>query len=229
MTAAVSASVFLASASTMAVQPAAAAVGTLDDAIVQVSESSYPILTKLQGDKFRGFSNKIADLVLTSVPPEKLGKSINLAIDVLDSAPKASMDEFNGVLKESFANLQPDSCTLVPLPSMAAVDKFKTAAQDKVDASKLQTFEKTWAPLVGALSKTENSICLPPVEALDKLSLAQANLGRSFGQTEAQAFTSFTGPALKQSIPLGKVFPLLGDAKMLAPTATAGEKVNFIL
>jgi len=208
--------------------PSLAATTSLNDAIVEVSESSYPILKALKDDNFQAFSVKIADLLLT-IQPDKLGKSIELAVDVLDSPPPEKFDQFNSVLKEAFTDLKIDSCTLVPLPPLSIVDRFQAIAVDRVPSAKLKTFEDTWKPSLSALSgsKTDAAICLPPAATLDKLSLAQADLGRSFGSAESKAFGSYTTPMLRQSITLSRVFPLINDAKKLAPTATVGEKAAF--
>ena len=45
----------------------------------------------------------------------------------------------------------------------------------QVDASKLKAFSESWGPTLKALPRTDGdtAICLPSVESLDKLSLAQ--------------------------------------------------------
>merc|ERR1740139_218506 len=206
----------------------AIAAPSLNEAIVEVSQTSYPILKALKAETFVPFSAKIGKLVL-DIAPDKLGKSIDLGVDVFLSAPAEKLATLNGVVKESFAGIEAASCTLVPLPSSAAATKFKDIATASVDAAKLKAFAEAYGPTLAALPKTEagDFICLPPSASLDKLSLAQADVGRSFGAEESKRFSAYTTPVLKGAITISKVFPLLDDAKRLAPTATSQEKAAF--
>lgn len=214
-------------ATTAAPQSAMAAAPTIEEAIIEVTSASYPILKALQAETFVPFSEKIGSLVL-DIPAAKLGKSIALGIDVLDSVPDAELTKFNGIVKDAFAELKTDSCTLVPLPSSKNVAKFNAiVASDSDAAAKIKEFDAKWGPTLSALSKTDSAICLPPAATLTKLSLAQADVGRAFGAAEAKAFAAYSTPVLKSSITVGKVLPLLGDAKKLAPTASAAEKAAF--
>merc|ERR1740139_148708 len=206
----------------------AIAAPSLNEAIVEVSQTSYPILKALKAETFVPFSAKIGKLVL-DIAPDKLGKSIDLGVDVFLSAPAEKLATLNGVVKESFAGIEAASCTLVPLPSSAAATKFKDIATASVDAAKLKAFAEAYGPTLAALPKTEagDFICLPPSASLDKLSLAQADVGRSFGAEESKRFSAYTTPVLKGAITISKVFPLLDDAKRLAPTATSQEKAAY--
>ena len=66
------------SASLLAGAPhTALAAPTLNEAIVEVSQTSYPILKALTAETFVPFSAKIGKLVL-DIAPDKLGKSIAL-------------------------------------------------------------------------------------------------------------------------------------------------------
>jgi hypothetical protein len=205
----------------LAVQP------TLNEAIVEVSETSYPILRALDPTNFRDFSTKIGDLLLT-INPDKLGKSIELAIDALDSVSSEKLATFNVILKDAYADLSVDSCTMVPLPPKTIVDKFAGVVSEKVDPDKMKVFKETWNPSLEALKKTDETICLPPNRAsLDKLALAQADLARTFGTSETKAFVSYTGPLLKSSITVSKALSLVNDAKMMTPNASPQAKKDF--
>jgi len=214
------------SASLLAVVPPALAAPTLNEAIVEVSQTSYPIIKALKAETFVPFSEKIAKLIL-DIKPDKLGKSIDLGVDAFLSVPPEKLAALNTVVKDSFAGLEASSCTLVPLPSSAAASKFKDVATASVDAAKLKAFADAYGPALAALPKTETAICLPSADALDKLSLAQADVGRSFGAEESKKFAAYATPALKGSVSIGKVLPLLDDAKKLAPAATPKEKAAF--
>jgi len=212
---------------TVMIPAAFAAQPTLQEAIVEVSETSYPILKALDSTNFKEFSTKIGDLLLR-INPDKLGKSIELGIDALDSAPPEKIAAFNAILAEAYTDVSVDSCKMVPLPPMAVVDKFAAVAAEKVNPDKLKAFEETWKPSLEALKKTDESICLPPsAKTLDRLALAQAELGSSYGKAEMKAFGSYTGPILKQTITPGKALSFVNDAKTLAPTASSQAKKDF--
>jgi len=198
----------------------------LDDAIVEVSESSYPIIKKLNAEKFVPFSEKIGNLFL-DIKPEKLGKAIDLSIDVFNSVPDEKLAPLKATIKESFADLKTDSCTLVPLPSAATADRYKAIAEQNVAPEKIKAFAEKWGDALQSLSKTDGAICLPSSAALDKLSLAQAEVGKSFGAEESKKFAAFAEPLVRAKLGMGTVLSLAGDAKGLTPTATAEESGAF--
>jgi hypothetical protein len=111
----------------------ALAAPTLNEAIVEVSQTSYPILKALTAETFVPFSAKIGKLLL-DIAPEKLGKSIDLGVDAFLSVPPEKLAVLNSVVKDSFAGLEAASCTLVPLPSAETANKFKDVAAASVDA-----------------------------------------------------------------------------------------------
>jgi len=200
---------------------------SLNEAIVEASEASYPIINALEPLVFPSFTDTLGKLLL-DIKPEKLGRSIELAIDVFDSVPEQELTMFNGVVKEAFADLKTDSCTLIPLPSQSLVTRFQTVATQTIDAEKLSAFGKAWGPSIAALSKTSEAICLPPVEALDKLALAQADVGRAFDFNAGQRFFEYTVPMLKGEVRLtDETLSLVSSAKMQAADATLKEKVAF--
>lgn len=211
-------------ASLMATPPAFAQ--TLDEAIVDVSQSSYPILKALRAETFVPFSEKIGKLLL-DIPKDKLGKSLGLGVDMYNSVPADKVTALNEVVTGAFADLKPDSCTLVPLPSASVAEKFTAIAGETVDPAKLKAFGEAWGPTLSALPKTDAGICLPSSASLDKLALAQADIGRSFGAGEGKAFATATTATLKSKLSLGTLLPLVKDAEKLAPTATAAEKARF--
>jgi len=206
--------------------PHSVSAATLEEAIVEVSETSYPIIKALRPETFRPFSEKVANLIL-DIKTVKLGPSISAAADVFNSVPAATRTEFTGVVKDAFENLRTDSCTLVPLPPPNIVERFSAIATETVDPAKLKAFEAAWGPALGALAKTDDAICLPPVATLERLALAQAEVGRSFGAVESKAFEKATVPTLKSTLTINKLLPLIDDAKRLASAATPKEKAAF--
>ena len=201
---------------------------SLDDAIVQVSRTSYPIIKALRAETFVPFTEKIAEL-FQGLPQEELGVTIALGVDVFDSVPDEAVKAFSAVVKDAFADLSTDSCTLVPLPSPTSAKAFGEIASRSVDSAKLRGVTAKWAPTLEALPIAGGgaSICLPPVETLDQLALAQAEIGRSFGVEEGRRLGSYAKPFLALAIKIEDALPLLTDAKKLAPTATNAEKTAF--
>ena len=131
-------------------------------------------------------------------------------------------NDFNAVVKESFTGLSPDSgCNVVPLPPKSLVDNVaKTPAAALVDKAKLAKLESTYGGTLKLLptsdsfvvdSKPFSVICMPTVDSLDQLTLAQAEVGRAIGQAERAAVVEFVPGALSKIRP--------SDAMPLAKTA----------
>lgn len=199
---------------------------TLDDAILEVSRTSYPIIKALRTESFVPFTEKLGDLFL-GLPPDKLGTTIALGAEVFNSVPDETVSAFNAVVKDAFADLKTDSCTLVPLPSATTAEAFAKLASISVEPTQLKAVRAKWGPVLEALPTTGNGICLPPVETLDRLALAQAEVGRSFGSEESRRLGKYATPFLALSITIDDVLPLFADAKKLTPTATNAEKTAF--
>jgi len=200
---------------------------SLNDAIVELSEASYPIL-KAQQANFGPFQSQVGELIL-KLKPDKLAKSISLGLDAFDTVPADTVSALTKTLKEEYAGVKPDSCSLVPLPPQAFVEKFQaSAALSKVDGSKLAAFQDKWGASYAAVPRTDAAICLPASPAaLDKLALAQADVGRAIAPAEAKAFGVWTQAMLKSGIGLSDALPLADAAKKLAPSATPAEKMRF--
>lgn len=208
-------------------QMAIALPPSLNDAIVELSEASYPIL-KAQTANFPPFTAQVGDLFL-KIKPDKLAKSIDLGLNVFDSVPADKVAAFTSVVKAEYSGVKTDTCSLVPLPPQSLLEKVKaSSAVSQVDSAKFSAFADKWGAAFAALPKTESAICLPSTPAsLDTLALAQADVGRAFGVAESKAFGVWTNAMLKSSIGLSDALPLADSAKKLAPSATSAEKMRF--
>jgi len=217
----------LCSTSLLATPPALALPPTLDSVIVETTDAAYPILKALEPGQFGGFTELIGKL-LFEIKPEKTGKAVDLLVDVFNSVPPETVDTFNGVVKESFAGLKTDSCTLVPVPTKSVSDKFVGLATQTVDSSKLKAFSAKYGSTIGALSKTDSAVCLPSLTNLEKLAVAQADVGRAFDFNAVRRFNAYTFPMLKGEVKLtDETFSLLVSAKSQAEDATFKEKSDF--
>ena len=66
-----------------------------------MSQSSYPIIGALQKETFVPFTDKIANLIL-AIPEPKLGKALDLGIDVLLTAKPEPLSSLTALVKESY-------------------------------------------------------------------------------------------------------------------------------
>ena len=84
----------LVSASLLASPPALAVPPTLNEAIVETSEASYPILQALD-ETFPPFAASVGK-VLLDIEPAKIGPSIQLGIEAFNSVPAETVTTFTG-------------------------------------------------------------------------------------------------------------------------------------
>jgi len=204
----------------------AAAPTTVNEAIVEFTEALYPILPRLNS-AFPPLTEQVGALIFNSVEPSKLAKSIDLSLDALTSVPPEKISEFNAVVKESFTGLTPDTgCNVVPLPPKSLVTNIaQSEAFGLVDKSKLSAWDAAWGGTLKLLPTTDsfkapdgNSysvICLPTPAALDKLALAQADVGRSIRSEELERVKENLPATLKVIRPTDAI-PIAKTAEKLA-------------
>jgi hypothetical protein len=206
--------------------PANAVPPSIESVIVESTEAAYPIIGALD-EGFPGFTELLGKIIL-DIGPKKLGPAIDRGVDVFNSVPDEKVKAFNGVVKEAFAGLSTDSCTLVPLPSSKAASRFTSMAQETVSQAKLKEFSDKYGSTLAALAKTDSKICLPSKDNLNKLALAQADIGRAFDYDKVNAFSKYVGPVFKGEARLtDETMGLLVSAKSQAPDATYQDRVNF--
>ena len=166
--------------------------------------------------------------LIFEIDSNKLGPAIDLLADVYNLVPDADIGNFNSIIKDSFAGLNMDSCETVPLPAASLGDGFMTVAKKNVDPAKLKSVSAKWQKTLDALPKTDTAICLPTLDSLDKLAVAQANLGRSFDYNAVKKFSEYTFLMLKGEVKLtDETFALLKGAQMQAEGASYEEKNAF--
>ena len=162
--------------------------GPLDDAILEVADSSYPIIKTLNPTTFSPFVDKIGDVVL-KVKPDKLGKAVDAGIDYFLSIPDDKVQATNAAVKEAVSSCSGDK---VPLPSSALFAKLTSSpAFSNVDAAKLKAFAAEAKPAVDALAVKDDLVCLPSVEALKKVSLAQAEAAKAADPAKVRVTARF--------------------------------------
>ena len=200
----------------------------LKDAITELAAATYPILKAQTEDTFPQFTDRIGSLLLTKVRPDKAAKLVDLGLDAFLSVPPETVKTLEGAIKDSFSDLKTETCDLVPLPPSTLLQRFQASeAVKKIGDEKWTRFDALYGGSLKALVKTNDAICLPPVESLAKLSLAQAEVGKGFGKYEAKQFGTMAQVTLQGSLGLSDVLGLANDAKKLAPSATTAEKARF--
>ena len=207
--------------------PAIAAPPSLNDAIVEFTEAVYPVI-KVQNSALPDLSEQAAALIFNSVKPEKLATSIDLLFDAFATVPEEKITAFNDVVKDAFGDAKPPACQLVPLPPKSLTDKvLASAAFKQVDSAKLAAFGEKWGPTLKLLPTSDTYktadgagpftvICLPPPEKLDRLALAQADLGRAFGVVEVKRFFDYTPGMLQKEVRMSDAMPLAQTASKMA-------------
>lgn len=204
----------------------AAAQPTMDEAIVEFTEALYPIIA-VQNKAFPALTEQVGALIFKSIEPAKLAKSIDISLDALASVPSDKIAAFNGVVKEAFDGLKTEDCALTPLPPRSLVDNvLKTEAVKLVDTASYKKWDDAWGGTLKLLPKTDSYvakdgeqysvICLPTPEQLDKLALAQADIGRAIGRDELKAFGDYVPATLKAGIRPTDAMPIAQTASKLA-------------
>ena len=197
-----------------------------------MSRASHPILQSLKPASFQPFTVNVANTFL-KISPSKLSQSIDLGLDALNSVPTENIAAFTNAVKDEFSTLKADSCTLVPLPPVSLVQQLKASkVAASMDSAIFFAYQERWGASYAALdsARTDSSVCLPSPESLEKLALAQAEVGRAIGRDEAKRFDAYTSAMLKSArsvVQVQEVLPLLDEASRLANDATPNERSRF--
>ena len=205
----------------LAVNPPAYAAVTLEAAVNEVTEAAYPFLVAQKAETFAPFEEKLFGALL-SAKPDELGKTIDAGIDVFLSIPADKVAALNAVLKEASTAATASGCeNVVPSPVPKSV-LSKLASSDAVaaaDPAKVKAFSDAAGPVLKSLP-TGDTICLPSVEILNKLTLTQIDVGASADVDLVKTFDKLSKKAGK-TIPTAKLGGLLPDAKRLPGIRTA--------
>jgi len=193
--------------------PALAVAPALEAALIEASDASYPILQTLRPETISPFPEALVGILEKRVPPEKITNLIDKGISAFMSIPDADLAAYVKIAGDATAGLSPESCDLVPLPSIAGVKFANLAGVAGVDSAKLKAAGERAAPALGAFPGTEGKICLPSEAALEKLFVAQTNLLVSTSRDAFGEFGTAAGQAGK-SIPLTDLSNLLPKIQM---------------
>jgi len=162
-------------------QPANAATdtveGSLANAIVQISDTSYPVFASLSDEGVTSFSNKVERLVTKKIPAAKASAAIERGIDAFMGIPNDKLEKWTATLKQSYDGVSSDSCNSIPIPVETIGRLADSEAFKMVPATKFKALEEKYAPSNQAIPKTKTAVCLPANEqGLEKLWIGQTEL-----------------------------------------------------
>ena len=207
-------------------QPALADT-SLEAAINEVNEATYPFIKAQKQETWQPFESKLLDTLLLA-KPSALSATIDSGIDVFLSLPPAKIQALNDVVKTAAATAKlTDSCSaVVPSPAPAALVKRLAASEAVQGASpeKIKAFGDAAGPALKAVGQVAagDSICLPPVSELNKLSLLQIDVIQSVDVAKGKEFDKLSQAAAK-TIPAAKLGGLLPDARKIPGIKTAAN------
>lgn len=220
---------FAASALSALLLTAPANALTLEKAVGDVTEAAYPFLKAQKVETVRPFEERLVDTLLAA-KPAKLAEAVNTGIDVFLALPPEKLTSLTEAVKTASASakLSNECESIVPSPAPAELlDRFaRSEAVAAADALKVKAFGDAAGPALKALPRGE-TICLPPVDALNKLALSQIEIGLSVDPVKVKAFDAASKAAGK-TIPATQLLPLVGDAKKLPGirTAQTGQELS---
>jgi len=193
--------------------------------VVEVADATYPIIKQLKPEAFQPFVGKVFDLLLQA---KELDKATDAGLDYFNSVPDAKVAAVETSVKAAFEGLDPESCAPVPLPTRATFDKVTAKLLDGADAAKVKTFSDRAAPIVASFKMKGDSVCLPPVEALEKAAVAQADAA---GNANGGAGLKF-GKQLSKTVGTAPKGPLLSlftsyDAAKQTLGASREDRARF--
>jgi hypothetical protein len=191
--------------------------------VVELTDAAYPIIRQLTAPKFQPFADKVADLLLQA---GELPAAVDAGLDYFNSMPTAAV---SAAVADAFDGLDPESCARVPLPTRATFDKVAAKASVGVDATKLKKFADAAGPAVAALKvRDDGTVCLPPVDKLEKAALAPADAAKA---ADVAAGTRFNKQAYKSAggIPKGPAIKLFTsyDAAKQSLGASSQDRARF--
>jgi len=178
----------------------------LENAIVKMSDASYPVLSSLTDDNVVSLGNKLTKVVVEKIPPS----AIELGIDAFLGIPSEKLDKWTTTLKQSYDGVSPDSCQSIPVP----VESLRKLADGvKIDETKLKTLQDKFSASNQAVPKIATRICLPSSkEGLEQLWIGQTELAMNLPKKETLEFARAASKAIS-SVPNAELLRIVPDAK----------------
>ena len=182
--------------------------GSLETAIIEASDATYPVLQSLTPENISPLSNKIASILANKIPAEKLARALDGTANTLLSIPDDKLEKFVGTVKNSYQDISIESCSTIPFPANAASLVSGSEAVSKLDVEKVQKVaDKVISPITQSIPQSaEKGICLPSKEGLEQIWIGQTKLALSIPTPIKQQFSADLVPAVKSIPSAGKKF-----------------------
>ena len=202
--------------------------GTLETAIIEASDATYPVLQSLTGEKVSPLANKIANIVTTKIPAERLTTALDSTANTLLNIPDDKLDTFVETVKNSYQGISVDSCSSIPFPTAAASKISSSEGITKLNSEKVQQVtDKVISPLAKTVPfSEEKGICLPSKEGLEQVWIGQTKLVLSIPTPAKQQLVSDLVPAVK-SIPSSELLRLLPETKKILADVDRKQVFKF--
>jgi hypothetical protein len=195
--------------------------GTLEQAIIEASDATYPVLKSLTADSINPLANKVANLITKKIASEKLALAADSAANALLSISDDKVGKFTSIVKESYTGVSSaDSCaTTIPLPLNAINIVANSDGVAKLDLVKVSQVLKKFSSITQAVpfSTEKGILCLPDSqEGLEQIWIGQTELVLSL-RPFPPSFQDFAvkGAAAAKSIPNADLLRVLPDAKKI--------------
>ena len=200
----------------------------MENAIIQASDATYPVLESLTLDTVSPLSKKITKLLTTKVPTEKLTKALVDGTDTLLSVPDDNINKFVSTVKASYQDINIDTCTKLPIPEESLSLLTESEAFSNIQTEKIQQVnDRIINPIVKSIPSPEKgAICLPSKQGLSEVWLGQTKLVLAIPTPMKQKFGADLAPVVS-SIPNSDLLRILPDAKKILSGVDRKQAFRF--
>jgi hypothetical protein len=187
--------------------------GSLQQAIVEASDATYPVLKSLTSETVSPLANKIANLLTKKVSPERLSMALDSAANALLAIPDEKLDQFTQTVKASYEGVSASSCSAIPLPMDAITTFASSDAVKQVDSETLSRAIQKISALRQSIPSSDSSLCLPASpQGLEQIWVGQTELALTIPKGVKQELAGKAATAIK-SIPSAELLRVFPDAK----------------
>jgi hypothetical protein len=187
--------------------------GSLQQAIIEASDATYPVLKSLTPETVSPLANKIANLLTKKVSPERLSTALNSAANALLAIPDEKLDQFTQTVKASYEGVSSSSCSAIPLPMDAITTFASSDAVSQLDSETLSRAIQKITALRQSIPSSDSSLCLPASpQGLEQIWVGQTELALTIPKGVKRELAGTAAMAVK-SIPSAELLRVLPDAK----------------
>ena len=198
--------------------------GSLEAAIVEASDATYPVLKSLSAETVSPLTTKIVSLVNKKMDRSKLEKAVESAADAVLGIDTDKVDKFTTRVKSAYDGASGNACDTIPI---AASNVFSDIISG-VESSHLADAQGKVAAALQAIPKSSSGeLCLPASkEGLEQLWFGQTELIFNIPTPLKKEFAASTSAAVG-SVPNADLLRLLPDAKKVLKGVDTKTAVKF--